>query len=311
MPTAYITKSNFNKISKRLVNVIKEDRAAMLDKLVRDFPIDGLIDSPKLNELLNNDEIAQMYAAKKLFEDFSGVITEIQNNQRSIKDIIQRQNRHFMQDVRMPAYHIDENCEAMHSGFFNITFPDTLSDAQSKQAKEWAKSQFDYLEITMHKNNPEILKSSFTRLNQNFKHTFGCQEDLKIIDLANSGSISFENSKVEDIVTNPYEALKEMYEKKYTQLRFYFDGEFAKKLKELTYMPHYKLEGHLKTVRDPKESNVIHEFHEVKQQLISVMTEAYQQKYSFDFSVESEILESLGFRQCQCCSDIRDSFAAA
>jgi hypothetical protein len=273
----------------------------MLDELSRDFPIDDLIDIQKLNELLNHYEIGQMFAAKKLFENFAGVFTEIQENQRSIKEIIQTQNRFYMNDVKMPAYHIDDNCEGMHSSFFNISFPDILSDVEAKRAKVWAKEQPEYTKMHNHKVDPEAFQSSFKQLNLRFKETFNCKEDLKVIDLANSGTTSIDNSPIEDLVENPFTTLKEEYLKKYTQLRFYFDGEFADKIRKIVYMPHYKMEGYLRTKGDPKEKEVIHEFHEVKRQLISVMTEAFQQKYKFDFSVDSEILDALGFRACKRC----------
>jgi hypothetical protein len=304
MPTAYITKRSFKLISSKLIDVIKADKNAMLDELATDFPICDLVDSQKLNEMLNYHEIGEMFVAKKLFENFSGVIAEIQNNQRSIKETIQRQNRHFVQEVKMPAYHSDDKCEGMQSGFFNITFPYKLSSTFAEQAKDWTRMHYEYSEMIKYRNDSESFQSSFVRLNQAFKQTFGCKQDLKIINLANSGTTSIDNRLVEDLVKNPYAALEETYLEKYTQLRFYFDGEFADKIRKLVYMPHYKVDGYLQAQNDPKVGTVVHEFHTVKQQLITVMTEAYQQKYGFDFSVDSEILDALGFRPCQCCYSV-------
>jgi len=306
MSTAYITKRSFNLISSRLIQVIATKKNTMLDELVLDFPINNLVDSQKLSELLNNEEIGQMFTAKKLFENFAGIIAEIQQNQNSIKEIIHNQNRFYMNDVKMPAYHTDDTCEAIHSGFFNIAFPLSLSGTQVNEAKAWAKKQPEYDMVLHPKTDPETFQSSYYQLNSQFKQTFCCKADLKIIEFYNSGTTSIDNKPVEDLVEDPFSVLKEEYLKKYTQLRFYFDGEFADKLRKLVYMPHYKMENYLKTENNPEEKKVIHEFHEVKRQLIHIMTEAFQKKYNFNFSIESEILEALGFRACKRCNGIHD-----
>lgn len=311
MSTAYITKRSFKLISSTITKVIKNDKNAKLDELADDFPLDNLVDSQKLNELLNRHEIDEMFVAKKLFENFSGFIEEIQNNQSSIREMIQRQNRHLVQEVKMPAYHLDDKCGGMLSDFFNITFPDNLNAALTKKAKQWARIHPDYAAMLNHRSDPQAFQTCFARLNNAFKQAFGCRENLQIIDLANSGAALVENRRVSDLVKNPYAALEEAFLKKYTQLRFYFDGEFADKIRSLVYMPHYKVGGYLQTQKDPKAGTVIHEFHTVKQQLITVMTEAYRQKYGFDFSVEREILDALGFRPCQRCCGVSEVTLAA
>lgn len=234
MSMAYITKRSFNLISSRLTQVIKTNKNTMLDELTMDFPINDLVDNQKLSELLNNDEIGQMFTAKKLFENFAGIIVEIQHNQKSIKEIIRNQNRFYMNDVKMPAYHTDDNCEAIHSSFFNIAFPLALCGAQVNEAKAWAKEQPEYDMVIHPKSNPETFQSSYHQLNSRFKQTFGCKEDLKVLEFANSGTTSIDNKPVEDLIEDPFSVLKEEYLKKYTQLRFYFDGEFADKLRMST-----------------------------------------------------------------------------
>jgi hypothetical protein len=311
MSTAYITKRSFKLISSKISKVITTDKDAMLDELAGDFPLDDLIDSRKLNELLNRHEINEMFIAKKLFENFSGFIEEIRNNQSSIRETIQRQNRHMAQEVKMPAYHLDDRCGGMLSGFFNIAFPDSLNATLTTEAKQWTRMHPDYVAMLNHRSDPQAFQTCFARLSGAFKNAFGCREDLRIIDLANSGAASVDNRRVAELVKNPYAALEEAFLEKYTQLRFYFDGEFADKIRHLVYMPHYKVDGYLQTQKDPKAGTVIHEFHTVKQQLITVMTEVYRQKYGFDFSVESEILDALGFRPCRRCCGVADMGVAA
>ncbi|CAA6804478.1 MAG: Unknown protein [uncultured Sulfurovum sp.] len=65
------------------------------------------------------------------------------------------------------------------------------------------------------------------------------------IHRVNSGHKNFENKKVEL-------DLEEKIKNKYTQLRFYFDFEFADKLQKYRYAPEYKVENIISTEKDTR-----------------------------------------------------------
>ncbi len=101
--------------------------------------------------------------------------------------------------------------------------------------------------------------------------------------------------------------IKEEIIKKYTQLRFYFDSEFANIIKKFRYMDSYKIDKMIHS-HVVEENEVIHEFHQVKYDLRQLINKSFQDLYGFDFTVSKSILDSLGFRPCSCSK--RLSFTA-
>jgi len=115
------------------------------------------------------------------------------------------------------------------------------------------------------------------------------------IHRVNSGHKNFENRKVEL-------DLEEKIKNKYTQLRFYFDFEFADKLQKYRYAPEYKVENIISTEKDTRLHEPIREFHQAKKILKDMLMTFYQKKYNRALTFNNKILDSLGFRECSVCN---------
>lgn len=266
----------------------------MLEEIVKNFPMQNLIDTDKLNELFNKDNILSMFVNIKMYENISKFLEEIQVNKMSLLEMIKHHNVRLVEETSMPAYHIDPSCERMKSNFFNISLPVSfIKSDKNELAREWIKNHKLYSKF----RTSEV---DFMQLNKEFKSTFECSEDLQIIQKDNSGTSMIDNRRVDEFLENPYVDIERDFLKQYTQLRFFLDGEFADKIKKLAYMPDYKLEDTLQTIQNPEEKYAIHEFHTVKHQLQQVIMNAYRVKYGFDYSVDQKILNSLGFKKCSC-----------
>lgn len=279
MAMVYITNASMNLISKSLrTKNTSTNRDDMLETIIEDTELSTLISKEQFNELFNNIDLKDFYFLKMMLKDFGQLITTIQGNKTIVTEYINTQNKRYAYQVTAPAYHTNSSCEWMHKNFNNIQIPQNcLSDAQTEQnAKEW---------ININKNLP------FEELNAKFKIEFNCEEGLEEISRENSSSTDFENIKLEVTFQKEMKA-------KYTQLRFFLDGDFAKKVANFKYAPSFKIKDVLKNDKDEEAHQTILDFHTVKDMVKKIIFDFYKSKYNAKLSFEDTILDSIGFKKC-------------
>ncbi|MDD3834378.1 MAG: hypothetical protein PHS42_02790 [Sulfurimonas sp.] len=279
MAKVYITNASMNQISKslRTKNTYKS-RNDMLEAIVEDTELSALMTKEQFNEIFNNNDLKDFYFMKMMLKDFSQLIATIQGNKNIITEYISTQNKKYAYQVKAPAYHKNISCQWMHKSFNNIQIPQNcLSDIQSEQkAKEW---------INTNRNLP------FNELNAKFKIEFNCKEGLEEISKANSSYADFENDKLEA-------TFQKEVKTKYRQLRFFLDGDFAKKVANFKYAPSYKIQDILKDDKDEDTHKTLLDFHSVKDAIKKIIFDFYKSKYNAELSFEDTILDSIGFKKC-------------
>ena len=268
MSKVYITNANLNLISKSLKRRLKISRTYMISDISDDFDKEFLTYN-HLNDILNTDELQDIYTKKNILRDFSKLLDSIQQNKTIVTNYIKTENQKYAFTIKQPSYHRVQSCEWMKKNFNNIEIPhECISNKEkSDQVKKWIK------------NNEENLKNNFNYYNNLFKYEFNCIEGLKQINLKNSGYEDVDNKTFEmDINTK----IKE----KYRQLRFFFDTEFADKIMNFRYAPNYKINDILENEQNQNLKKNIIDFHTIKNELKNIIIQYYKDKYNTDLSFE-------------------------
>lgn len=274
----YITKASLKLISKKIIKKIQSpSRYEIIKDLSDDF--EGVVASEDLNDIFNNQEIEELYTLKMILKDFELLLKEVDQNKQAIYENIRSNNTHYLFNVKAPAYHTQASCEWMFQSFQNIKLPSAFQAAEKKvMVEQW---------ITQHK------ALAFDALNQKFQTEFHTTSNLEQVEYANSGAINLENIQIK-------QHLKLRLKKGFTQLRFFFDQEFAHKIINYKYAPKYKI--HSTSFNDQKEYQAVIDFHTIKGEVYDLILEHFQAQYNQKLAFQSFFLDALGFRKCKICA---------
>lgn len=261
----------------------KLSREEMLNNISSDFAHEFSDDIflENISSFYNTNELKDIYFIKLLLKDFKELLNEIDGNKNFITEYVEKSNRMYAYSINSPAFHKESNCQWMKSDFENIIIPlDCRLDTEKKtKALEWLKK------------NKGL---SFSELNSKFKIEFECDCDLEEVKKQNSGHDAFDNTQIK------LDLYKEVNEK-FRQMRMFFNGEFAKKVQSLKYAPSFGLKKILKNnTNDPYYDTII-DFHTMKESVLHMIINYYQNKFNIDLSFDQPLLESIGFRACSGC----------
>jgi len=289
MTTVYITNASLKKIAKSLKNKIKnESLVDMSNELIDYDELAGVVGCEDIREVFNNQEIKELFTMLRVTRELPKIVKEVKGNKDFITQYINQQNRRFLTPVQAPAYHHEKQCKALLSNFYNIQIPEECLE-KKEEIQAW---------VNKHKN------LSFEELNKKFKMEFNCQNSLEQIERKNSGVTDFQNMTLDELVTQGIV-------KKYTQLRFFFNHEFADAIRKFRYMPHYRLDEFLKTDKNKHIHSEIYEFHQVKKELKNMLINFYITKENPDISFDQDLLDLIGFRTCIRCEQENQSYLQA
>jgi hypothetical protein len=283
MATVYITNANLNLISKTLRDKnISKNRERLIAEIVSDLSIGSTIIEKILLKTFNTLELKNIYFLKMIYKDLESLLAEIKNSKDIVLNYIETQNRKYAFQIKAPSYHADRACEWMNSSFFNIEIPATCKDDAAKKAQiiQW---------LNEHKH------LSFTELNNNFKNIFDCNKDLIQVARKNSGNSDFDNKTIKI-------DFEEKVTVMYKQLEFDFEGEHHEKIKQYKFAPFYKLEDILQCDNDKNAHDNIRFFHERKHEIEELLNATHRELYNTNLSFDSNLLESIGFRECKGCA---------
>jgi hypothetical protein len=285
MKKVYITNASMNMIFKSIrFKKHNFSRATIKNDISHDFREYSIINSDILEKTFNTYDLQDIYLIKMIFKDFSKLIDNIKDTKNSILEHIESQNKKYFKKVQTPAYHKNSECEWMKHNFKNIMIPTSCVEniENEKLAREWIE------------NNKKL---DFNLLNEQFKLKFNCQEGLELISRDNSGNTEFHN----ETITLP--KLINNIKNTYIQLQFDFDNNESDDMKNLKYIPDYKVNYILEDVKYKNTKEAILKYHNNKKLLKKAMMDYYKIKYNQKLEFDKTILDMLGFRSCQKCSE--------
>jgi len=275
MTIIYITNASLNMIAKSLKGKIAMGNIDdTVQQLINHQELSDFTNVTNIREIFNINEIQELYRIMLVVKDLKKIIMDIKGNKEIITQYINMQNRRYAFEVKAPAYHKERECKWLLSPFENVEIPERCVDEEgAKKAKAWVRKHKSLL---------------FEELNEKFKKHFNCEEGLILVERKNSGQTDFEDKNLVEIVS-------EGIVKKYRQLRFFFDHEFADKVRNLRYMPFYKVDTILQNDKDTQTHQTVYEFHQVKSDLKHMLINFYIAKENPDISFDEKLLDSIGF----------------
>ena len=123
---AYITTANFKCIANSIKLNEKIAKDILITNIASEFIEDDLNEND-INDFFNTPELEQFYKMKMFLQNIERLEDEINKNRDFLKQYIKQQNIKYKYSVKMPAYHCNKDCSAMHSDFYN-----EIKDTQEK-----------------------------------------------------------------------------------------------------------------------------------------------------------------------------------
>jgi len=241
MRMVFITKHNFKLISKSLgEKITKSKREVYIKKLSENI-------DRELLEIFNDNQLRELYYEKNIFQNFNSLLYDIGDTYNMVSNYIEKSNKKNAYNIKKPSYHITLKCQFLHSNFKNIQVPIHIQNNTLKlnEFKEW---------INEYKNKP------FKEINEAYKIKFNTNEDLKEINLKNSGYIKIDSN-------NPLEEIKE-----------YMDN-MPEEIKKIKFIPFESFNRVLKGTKSKEEYQKIEKFRDIKQSIYDLIFKIHQEKY--------------------------------
>jgi len=274
MKKVYITKASLKRILKSFGGENRLEHNELASKLADEG---NIFEQQIWTGFFNTKELQELHKFALFLQDFKSFKKQILLNKKIIDEQVDFSNEIYVLTVDSPAFHLTPNCQWLHSDFQNIEKPTSLDEKNYRLFCLWIKS------------NKHLSKEV---LNREFQQKFHTTENLRFVELPNSGSIEYHFNPQID-----FQAISDVK----GQLRFMLDDKFAKKISNIKYMPHHKLHSYIKDLDDKELQIVLSEFSKSKQLFQTLFENYIITKYNEDFSFDINVLKSIGFRLCKSC----------
>jgi len=274
---AYITKSNFHQIIKKIE--IDDTRDVKFDLFINKF------------DLFDKYEIGYLFAIEKLYSDTENIITNFYKKIPKKEDEFK-----YIFEGGQPAYHLYLECEKLNSNFQNYPIPSAIKEKGEQSVinyRNWFK------------NNIGLLEENPTKFIEHLQAKFTLEINLTSFTHLNSGSEEFDNLNLEDLKTRINELLtkvREYYKSASPEKQYIID-----KYKKRTFLSLKDEKIRLNTEGIYTDS-AIRKFlktyyNEFKKPLKELLINYFRVKYNENLKFEGKLLESLGFKVCSICKN--------
>ncbi len=295
MSKVYITKASTNLVFKGLKKLQdKTDKGNVLSELESDFLEYNTLPDGGFSKYFNLRELKNLYKMKMILKDLPKLIGEMGDNKNIIATYIKSENNRFTKEVKAPSYHTQRDCEWLNSNFSNIELPSSIKDQELRdRMRHFVNSYTD---------------KSFDQINTLYKSEFDTTENLREINLPNSGVENFDNVQ---IVTELFQKIQKEFDDMHTILHSGEDNTINKKIKNIVYADTWKIDSICKNSSlSEKDCADIKNILETKKDLTKTLFTFYREKYNKNLTFEGDVLNSIGFRVCRGCDNQKSETAA-
>lgn len=183
-----------------------------------------------------------------------------------------------------PAYHIDPKCEKLISDYSNYLIPAEIVH-KGEKAKDDFRIWFD--ENRVYLEEPEVFINKMSA-----RFFLKNPPNIEAIKLGNSGVVDKKDLSLGGIENRISEKISEM-----DKVRCEHRALIAK-----FGMKTHLIEKVDETVEDPKELEILKNWHQAKMDLKADLRTYFQLRFNPDLKFSGSLLESLGFRKCTSCA---------
>jgi len=288
---AFITKAN----SIRILRQINLNEIDAVDGVVYKKPI----------YFLSKWETKNLLLMKSLLKDPEKFSIEY------YKPIVNKDRFNYVfESEQPPAYHSNEKCERLNSGFKNFRIPSEIKTRAQKKAEEEGKNKQEtdiYIKqqvyifrswfikhLKVFKNEPEeFLKKLEIRWNVFRK--------INEIEIENSGIVQFENLNLNELETEIDSVLRKAGQ--------FFNQNpdkqnIIRRFQKLTFLVNNKDKIRINDTElsDEELRAFLRKYdNDFKKPIKKLLIEYYRVKYNPELSFDGNLLERLNFRRCSTC----------
>ena len=242
-------------------------------------------------KVLSKEEKLQIFAYKKLLANDEDLV--------QIYKPISKRTSKFVTTTQNPRYHTDKNCKVLNNDFISYTIPPSILKKGEEDVAKYRK---------WFKQNKALLESDPSTFYDKQKEAFNTSEKLESVKFDNSGVTEIENLSIEEI---------EAYlEKLITDYDTFISSESTAKAISLNGDKARYLVGlgrkyvkYVETGLD-KDSviDILKKYLAMKKDTIKYLQMYYRVKLNPDLSIDTKLLEGLGFLECPYCAKYKNRY---
>lgn len=267
----YITKSNAKRILEKL-----DLRGRTFTGILYEKPI----------YMFNNHELRQLLAYKTFMQSPNSFVTCVYK-QIELEDTYQ-----YIYEGNAPAYHERMDCERLTSDLQNFHIPDVITLKGKGEVIKFRRWFIDNIDVF--RNNPEAFQMRmFT--------AFGIKVHLSEITRKNTGMFERENLSLEEVKVILDKLIKNAGCYYYANSK---NTAILRKYGKRTFLAHMNepLPDNDTGFSDEEVKKFLIEYeNEYKFPIIKYLREYYRIRFNPKLSIDSKILDALGFRPCKAC----------
>lgn len=242
-------------------------------------------------KILSKEDKLQIFAYKKLLANDEDLV--------QIYKPISKRTSKFVTTTQNPRYHTDKNCKVLNNDFISYTIPPSILKKGEENVAKYRK---------WFKQNKALLESDPSTFYDKQKEAFNTSEKLESVKFDNSGVTEIENLSIEEI---------EAYlEKLITDYDTFISSESTAKAISLNSEKAKYLVGlgrkYIKYVETglDKDSviDILKKYLAMKKDTIKYLQMYYRVKLNPDLSIDTKLLEGLGFLECPYCAKYKNRY---
>lgn len=266
MNRAYVTRHTFTMLAATCVKPNK--KIAMLSVYEQIFAID-------LRALLNHYEATNLLLLKKMFH---GDVDDLDIEKR-------KSSRNYAFKVGPPKYHKDGGCDFLKSDFSNYLVPPeikVLGDEKVREFQEFCEAH----KKEFQDKEPDLF---WNRVSIRFKVHLQPQP------------VNYLNSGIQDLKLMSLDELKKHIADKITSaISMIEDEKGGGIVKSHRFAP--KIKKKTETIKNERDRDKLLRFAEIKNNIISAITEFYKKDVDADgYILPVALLEAAGLERCKAC----------
>lgn len=242
-------------------------------------------------KILSKEEKLQIFAYKKLLANDEDLV--------QIYKPISKRTSKFVTTTQNPRYHTDKNCKVLNNDFISYTIPPSILKKGEEDVAKYRK---------WFKQNKALLESDPSTFYDKQKEAFNTSEKLESVKFDNSGVTEIENLSIEEI---------EAYlEKLITDYDTFISSESTSKAISLNSEKAKYLVGagtkYVKYAETGLSSEeviaILKKYLAMKKDTIKYLQMYYRVKLNPDLSIDTKLLEGLGFLECPYCAKYKNRY---
>lgn len=263
MDLAYITRNNFKKVSRLVLEEVFVEDAFLM------------IYEENMSEVLNHMEAKDLYKQKKLIE----------GNFESSYKVKKIFNKKYIFSVSPPKFHKNNNCVFLGSDFKNYLVPPAIEALGEEKVKEF--------QLYCEENRKYFEGKS--------DEVFWLHVGAKFNVAVTPQPVLYHNSGIQELEGMSVLELKDKVDDSFNKsMSMVCSEEFSRVIRQYRYAP--SMQRALKSITNDEVKRTVKVFYLLKMDIINTLLELYKKQSNSDgFALPVSLLQDCEFEHCNSC----------